>query len=250
MLDLKSTGTTAAELPRTTAFTNLSMLFADASSSYKGGWSHATSPGPGQAITIASGESLALILMASLYLEAYQPQSGSLWFSWSFKRTFYLTLSADSSPLSGLDLWSAIFAHIQHFHILSGAASAHRPHLQSAAVPAAGVQVNRKFTSDSTRDNHPKIRAVPAGSYKRLLLLLILPLSPFDPPKGPLTRYLCIGTRIPLVFHRDAQRGYKPPQATRISPPWTEQFTNGDYKRRKRKRRSFVTAATKSFDWV
>lgn len=28
MLDLKSSGTTAAELPRTTAFTNLSMLFA------------------------------------------------------------------------------------------------------------------------------------------------------------------------------------------------------------------------------
>ncbi|KOC63125.1 DNA-binding protein D-ETS-3 [Habropoda laboriosa] len=102
MLDLKSSGTTAAELPRTTAFTNLSMLFAelvfaegrmvvtrrprdmldfgglsvevevqsewlgldwlergsvcgssgvscdDASSSYKGGWSHATSPAPGQ----------------------------------------------------------------------------------------------------------------------------------------------------------------------------------------------------------
>ncbi|KAL2716380.1 transcriptional regulator ERG isoform X2 [Vespula squamosa] len=48
MLDLKSTGTTTAELPRTTAFTNLSMLFADASSSYKGGWSHATSPAPGQ----------------------------------------------------------------------------------------------------------------------------------------------------------------------------------------------------------
>lgn len=95
-------------------------------------------------------------------------------------------------------------------------------HLQSAAVPAAEVQVNRKFTSDSTRDNHPKIRAVPAGSYKRLLLLLILPLSPFDPPKGPLTRYLCIGTRIPLVFHRDTQRGYKPPQATKISQPWSE----------------------------
>ncbi|EZA53504.1 hypothetical protein X777_06978 [Ooceraea biroi] len=48
MLDLKSSGTTAAELPRTTAFTNLSMLFADAGSSYKGGWSHATSPAPGQ----------------------------------------------------------------------------------------------------------------------------------------------------------------------------------------------------------
>lgn len=28
MLDLKASGTTAAELPRTTAFTNLSMLFA------------------------------------------------------------------------------------------------------------------------------------------------------------------------------------------------------------------------------
>ncbi|KAK0077665.1 hypothetical protein PV325_003607 [Microctonus aethiopoides] len=51
MLDLKSSGTTAAELPRTTAFTNLSMLFADASSSYKGGWSHATSPAPGQVLT-------------------------------------------------------------------------------------------------------------------------------------------------------------------------------------------------------
>ncbi|EFN66244.1 hypothetical protein EAG_10152 [Camponotus floridanus] len=103
MLDLKSSGTTAAELPRTTAFTNLSMLFAgfsdiacifniafhenlkenwhvlpndrhtprhsrnvkseaplmdsgvsrsneggNAGSSYKGGWSHATSPAPGQ----------------------------------------------------------------------------------------------------------------------------------------------------------------------------------------------------------
>lgn len=31
MLDLKSSGTTAAELPRTTAFTNLSMLFAGTS---------------------------------------------------------------------------------------------------------------------------------------------------------------------------------------------------------------------------
>ncbi|KOX69432.1 DNA-binding protein D-ETS-3 [Melipona quadrifasciata] len=74
MLDLKSSGTTAAELPRTTAFTNLSMLFADASSSYKGGWSHATSPAPGQEANLKESIEIAMNLLNKLN-EATNSQS-------------------------------------------------------------------------------------------------------------------------------------------------------------------------------